>query len=59
MGNMMQENIYDIWVGKIMSKYRKDLLKGKRISSPCDSCNAQGTLLGQTHAKIWREIYKS
>ena len=59
MGNMMQEDIYNIWVGKIMSKYRKDLLKGKRIASPCDVCNAQGTLLGQTHAKIWKEIYKS
>ena len=58
MGNMMQENIYNIWVGKIMAKYRKDLLKGKRISSPCNACNAQGTLLGQNHATIWRELYK-
>ena len=59
MGNMMQKDIYSIWSGKIMSKYRKQLLNGKRTSSPCNSCNAQGTLLGQTHAKIWREIYKS
>lgn len=58
MGNMMQENIFDIWVGKIMSRYRKELLKGKRNLSPCNSCNAQGTLLGHNHAKIWREIYK-
>ena len=59
MGNMMQEDVYSIWSGKIMSKYRKDLLKGKRISSPCNSCNAQGTLLGQNHAKLWKEIYKT
>ena len=58
MGNMMQENIFNIWVGKIITRYRKDLLKGKRISSPCNTCNAQGTLLGQNHAKIWRELYK-
>ena len=58
MGNMMQENIFDIWGGKIMSKYRKELLDGKRKSSPCNSCNAQGTLLGHNHAKIWRQIYK-
>ena len=58
MGNMMQENIFDIWVGKIMSRFRKELLKGKRNLSPCNSCNAQGTLLGHNHAKIWREIYK-
>ena len=58
MGNMMQENIFDIWSGKIMSKYRKELLNGKRKSNPCNSCNAQGTLLGHNHAKIWRQIYK-
>ena len=58
MGNMMQENIFEIWTGKILTQYRKRLLKGKRDLSPCSSCNAQGTLLGQTHAKIWREIYK-
>ena len=58
MGNMMQESIFNIWVGKIMSRYRKELLKGKRNLSPCNSCNAQGTLLGHNHAKIWREIYK-
>jgi radical SAM protein with 4Fe4S-binding SPASM domain len=58
MGNMMQEEIFNIWTGKILSKYRSDLLKGNRKTSPCNSCNAQGTLLGQNHAKIWKEIYK-
>ena len=59
MGNMMQEKIFDIWAGKIMDRYRKNLLNGKRNLSPCNSCNAQGTLLGQNHATIWRQIYKS
>ena len=59
MGNMMQESIFDIWQGKIITKYRKELLKGKRCLNPCSSCNAQGTLLGQNHAKIWRAIYKN
>ena len=59
MGNMMQEKIYDIWSGKIMDRYRKNLLAGKRTLSPCNSCNANGTLLGQNHAKIWRQLYKS
>ena len=31
MGNMMQEKVFDIWTGKILSKYRKELLKGKEI----------------------------
>lgn len=58
MGNIMQEKIFDIWVGKIMTKYRKELLKGSRKLNPCNSCNANGTLLGHNHAKIWRSIYK-
>ena len=58
MGNMMQEDIFEIWTSKIMKKYRQDLLNGKRINEPCKSCNAQGTLLGVNHAKIWRKQYK-
>ena len=54
MGNMMQEKVFDIWTGKILSKYRKELLKGKRNLSPCNTCNAEGTLLGKSHAKIWQ-----
>ena len=30
MGNMMQESLFNIWTGKILTKYRKNLLKGKR-----------------------------
>ena len=57
MGNMMQENFFNIWTGKIMTKYRKNLLKGKRTDSPCSSCNAEGTILGKNHAKKWKEVY--
>ena len=55
---MMQEHIFDIWDGKIMNKYRKDLINGKRINSPCTSCNAEGTILGKKHANAWAQIYK-
>ena len=58
MGNMMQDGIFEIWNSKIIKKYRSDLLKGNRNNNPCNSCNAQGTLLGINHAKKWREIYK-
>ena len=58
MGNMMQQSIFEIWCGKIFSKYRKLLIQGKRKLSPCNSCNAQGTLLGQNHAKLWKALYK-
>ena len=58
MGNMMQESIFDIWTGNAMTKYRKNLLNGKRCDNPCSDCNADGTLLGINHAKIWRKQYK-
>jgi len=58
MGNMMQESIFDIWTGNAMTKYRKNLLNGKRCDNPCSDCNADGTLLGINHAKIWRKKYK-
>ena len=57
MGNMMLENIFDIWVGKIITKYRKNLLEGNRCNSPCSECNAEGTVLGKSHAKEWKNIY--
>ena len=57
MGNMMQEHIFDIWTNKIMSKFRKNLIKGNRIDSPCTLCNAEGTVLGKNHANAWANIY--
>jgi radical SAM protein with 4Fe4S-binding SPASM domain len=57
MGNIMQQHVYEIWTGKIMTKFRKELLKGKRISQPCTECNAVGTLLGNNHANSWSKKY--
>ena len=57
MGNMMQEHIFDIWTNKIMTKYRKDLMNGKRIQSPCTLCNAEGTIHGKKHAQAWNKFY--
>ena len=58
MGNVMKENLYEIWTGDIISEYRKNLLKGKRCDSPCKECNAEGTILGKQHALNWRQIYE-
>ena len=57
MGNIMQEEIYNIWTNKIIENYRKKLLCGDRSLSPCNSCNAEGTVLGKNHAKAWSNIY--
>ena len=57
MGNIMQETIFNIWTGKTLTYYRKNLISGKRCAGPCKSCNADGTLLGKNHAKSWQNIY--
>lgn len=56
-GNVMQTNIREIWTGAFITKYRKELLKGNRCMSPCTECNANGTLLGNNHAKYWMKYY--
>jgi radical SAM protein with 4Fe4S-binding SPASM domain len=56
-GNMMQKSLIDIWSGKMITKYRKKLLSGKREDSPCKECNASGILLGGSHANEWEKYY--
>ena len=58
MGNMLQESLFEIWTGKIITKFRKRLLDGKRDCNPCNKCNAEGTMLGKDHAKAWASLYK-
>ena len=58
MGNIMQNSKFEIWTKKIITKYRKSLLKGKRENHRCSNCNAEGTVLGKNHTKAWEEIYK-
>ena len=45
MGNIMQKDLFDIWTGKIKTKYRKDLLNGERMSIPCKSCYTEGIII--------------
>lgn len=58
MGNLMQKDLFDIWTDKIIEKYRKKLLLGERDISPCNKCNAEGTVLGKNHASAWKSLYK-
>ena len=57
MGNIMQQTLFEVWTGNVISKYRKNLLLGKRCNSPCTECNAEGTVLGEKHATAWKKIY--
>lgn len=56
-GNIMLDTIKNIWTGTFLTKYRQELLKGNRCLSPCNKCNADGTLLGKNHAEAWKKIY--
>ena len=52
-GNVNTSSLLEIWQNKIYSKYRNSLIKGKRKLSPCNKCNADGTLHGANHANAW------
>ena len=53
MGNIMQDDFFEIWKGPILSKYRKLLLDGKRDLKPCSQCNADGMVYGSKHYDAW------
>jgi hypothetical protein len=45
-GNILSENIYDIWNGDRLNHIRQELLKGNRTGKICERCDADGTLCG-------------
>ena len=55
MGNIMQTEIFEIWNGPILSKYRRKLLSGERSLNPCNQCNADGMVYGENHFKAWQK----
>lgn len=57
-GNVMMENFFDVWNGKILNKYRKKHLSSRRDIAPCNKCNADGKIHGSNHAKVWHKKYK-
>ena len=57
-GNVMQQDFFDIWSSKILNKYRTKHLSGKRNISPCNKCNADGKIHGHKHAKVWHNQLK-
>jgi len=56
-GNLALSSIADIWASRIMKKNRRRLAKGRRDLSPCNKCNADGTLHGEEHAAAWERFY--
>jgi radical SAM protein with 4Fe4S-binding SPASM domain len=56
LGNIYAQSLFEIWNGKIISKYRQKLMNCDRSLSPCNNCNADGTLHGFNHIKYWGKI---
>ena len=45
------------YMGNILNRYRKNLLKGNRDLNPCKTCNADGEVYGSKHASEWSKKY--
>ena len=46
-GNLLQQDIREVWLSKEMRKIRNRLAKGDRTHSPCDKCSVNGQLFGE------------
>ncbi len=52
-GNVGTQTLMEVWKSKALHKYRMRLLGGDRNCSPCNKCNATGTLHGFNHKTAW------
>ena len=55
-GNVMLHSLLDVWTSKELSRCRQRLGEGDRGMSPCNGCNADGTLHGYNHKLAWVEF---
>lgn len=53
MGNIYAQSLLEAWTSTPMCKRRIQLAHGRRTASPCNLCNADGTLHGYNHVKAW------
>jgi radical SAM protein with 4Fe4S-binding SPASM domain len=58
LGNVFSQSLMEVWTSPIMCKRRIQLIHGKRKLSPCNLCNADGTLHGYNHVKSWGAVTK-
>lgn len=57
LGNINTESILTIWKNEILKRTRNNLSKAKRIDSPCNKCDANGTMMGAEYVKKWENYY--
>ena len=52
-GNVKDKPLFDIWVDKKLTEFRDKLVVGDRSKSPCNNCNVNGMVFGESHSKLW------
>ncbi len=57
-GNINDESILDIWNNQVYKKTRTNLSNALRIDSPCNKCDANGTMMGGEFVKEWKNFYE-
>jgi len=56
-GNLFQQSVEEVWLGKDMKKIRLKLTKGDRNFKPCMTCSVNGTLVGKQSHDILMDHY--
>ena len=57
LGNIKNESILKIWDSEILKKTRNNLSNAMRIDSPCNECDANGTMMGGEYVEEWKKYY--
>jgi radical SAM protein with 4Fe4S-binding SPASM domain len=57
-GNVNDTSIVDLWNSPSIKRARLNLSRKDRNFSPCDLCDVDGTLMGQSHFDKWMAYYK-
>ena len=58
-GNLVEQNLFDVWFSDKMYEIRKKLSVGDRSFSPCNGCSVNGQLFGKKSFDIINEYYES
>ena len=54
-GNMIEQTLEQVWLGKKLNDERKRLVKGDRTKSPCNKCSVNGQMFGEKSFNILKK----
>ena len=59
-GNILIDDISDVWVGEEFTNTRIELIRGNRaVNSSCKNCSVKGNLMGKQYADLWLNTSKT